>query len=214
MTNQNPIQLNIHFRVSQELEDQIIEVSNQIAEKYGSNWKLDSTISIPHFSMYLLAIPQKNLAKAQELAQTLSKDFKPLRIEVDGLFVAPSGQIMLAFNKQNIYYQYHLKILNVFNKLREGVQRKKYLDEAYFKSLPNKAKKYLRRYGSRYVLDQFDTHITISSFGDLTTSEIVAKEFKALFTNKTTKLEFFEITQDDYDTNDAVKIVFSKKLKS
>lgn len=137
---------------------------------------------------------------------------RPQNLEVGDL-ICEKNIIMLLFKKKNILYQYHLKVINAFNSLREGAQRKKYSDETAIKKLEDKHRKYIKRYGCRYILDLYHPHITVARFEDEEECQKALKKYKNIFDGKTTKLQSLQITKDDYETSNMKQLIFDQKLR-
>lgn len=211
-TMKNLTQLNVYFKITDPLYSDIIKISKEIKEKYNSSFWLDGDTFLPHLSLYLFALPKNNLPKVLKTAHDLAQEMRPVKIKTEELIATKENLIMLTFEKKNILYQYHLKALNAFNPLREEIQRKKYTDEKYFANLLRKDKKYLNRYGHRYILDQFHPHISIAMLENTSDCQKAIDKYSKTFKDKETKLEALQIMEDDYISSEAKKLIFDCKL--
>lgn len=205
-------QLNIYFKISEPYNSKIIEVSQNIKKEYDTFWTLDNKLFIPHFSLYLFALPKNNLPKVLEQADRLAASFQPINIEFDKLFISGRDRLMLGFKENETIYNYHLQVLEAFNQLREGKQRKKYANPDYFAKLPEPDRSCLEAYGYRFIKDKFKPHITLSVFNNETDCTNAFNQYRNTFSDLKAHLDYFQIMEDNYETSNATKIIYSKQL--
>lgn len=205
-------QLNIYFGISEPLNSQIIKASEDSRLKYSANWVLGNGISVPHYSLYLTAIPISNIQNVKVASDHLTKNFKRLEVKVEDIFIGRNNFVLLSFQKNEEIYKYHQMVLETFNTLREGALRKKYLNNDYISTLSDEQKELLNKYGSYYVLENFEPHITLTIAPDQDTAAKIVNKYKPLFIGKTAYLDSFQIMEDDYETNDAIRLVYNKSL--
>lgn len=216
MKNPKLTQVNVFLKISEPLYSEIINVSQEIYKDFRTDFSLDFSLGknryLPHLTLYLFALPENNLSILLKKAKEIASEMKSTHLEVENVIAAENKFVMLQFKKNNILYQYHLMALNSFNPLREKVQRKKYTMPDAIEKLENKQRKYIKRYGHRFILDQYQSHISLTTIESPQKSQEIAAKYKSRFAGKITKTESLCIMEDDYETGNAKGLIFSQKL--
>lgn len=129
------VTLNIFFKISNPLYQEIVKTSIEINQQYKSDFIVDDKIHFPHLPLYLFAAPMKNKSKIIQVTKNFAESIKPFVVKTTGIVIGEDGLIMVNFKTNKELYYYHLQALKMFNPLREGRLREKYQDEEYFASL-------------------------------------------------------------------------------
>lgn len=209
---ENNIIINLAFNIENPLHDEVIAVSCEIKKKYPSDFWVDDKRYFIHLPMYLFAAPKENKDKIIDAAKKISDQFYAIPIISKGLVTSSSGLLMVDFKKNKKLYDYHLRVLEVFNPLREGEIRNKYKDKEYFGTLSKRDKRIMKEYGHLYIFEKFHPHITISRIRDAKILKKVQAEYKDRFKNRRTKLATFQVIHDIYGEDDKSEILYKKYL--
>jgi len=211
--NNNSIcQFNVFFKISDPLYSEVINISQEINKNYPAKFYLDHKRALPHLSMYLFTTPNKNKEKVIETAKKLTKDLKPANLTARQLIAGSGGYIMLEFERSDEIYNTHCNVVNAFNPLRGGTQRKKYLDKDYFNKLSELNKTYLTKYGHKFVFDRYEPHVSISVLDKKKDQQEVVNKYSQRLVGKKTKIEAFRILEDNYETSGAKQLIYDELI--
>ena len=160
--------------VDPELENAIIEISEKFYEKYGSWWRLSPSIFPPHISLWLGYIPTKNESALINEVQNIVQSLDPIQLELGELDVISNGKdyyIKQNINRTQQLVDLHYLFLERLNQYREGYIEPKYLDEEKQKSMSPLMLDNINKYGTRFVAELFEPHISISYVDKMQASE-------------------------------------------
>lgn len=147
------------------LESSIIEISEKFYNKYNSWWRLSPNKFPPHISLWLGYIPTKNESALINEVQNIVQSLNPIQLELGELDIVPNGKHY--YIKQNICRtkqldDLHYLFLERLNQYREGYIEPKYLDADKQKSMSSLMIDNINKYGTRFVAELFEPHISIS----------------------------------------------------
>lgn len=205
-------QVNIALHIAEPFNTEVIDISQEIKNRYKSKYYLDDKVSLPHFTLYLFALPEKNRKRLLKTAQKFVDEIEPFELTAKDIIATNNNYIMLDFVSNEKVINSHKKVLELFNPLREGAQRKKYQDNNYIDGHTPKEKEYLLMYGHRFILDNFEPHLSLAIVEDKKKSDEVIRKYEKTLTGKTAYVDTLRITEDDFETSDAKDIIFEKKL--
>lgn len=209
------ITINIGFNISNPLHDLIVKTSQELRDKYGSDWFIDESKYHLHFPMYLMELPERNQAALVEVAEKFLGYCTRVNVKSAGLFSNPSGLIMVKFLFAEEVYALHTKALELFNPLRGGVIREKYKDASFLAKLPVLNRKYLEEYGTQYAFENYAPHVTIARVKSVESLAKIVHDYNSLFLDKEAQLDKFQIHKATFSDNkieDRTELIFDKPL--
>lgn len=159
MDKEKFVRLNVAFKMPQEVSEEAIKLSKEVAEKEGVYFTLDGVDFIPHATIYSPEYPEKNLEKVIETAEKIAKELSPVNfiykiLKEEEIF---SGSILVSFENSNEIKNIHEITVQKLNPFREGHLREKE------RNYSGKGKENIEKYGLPLVMNFYDPHITITS---------------------------------------------------
>ena len=119
---------------------------------------------------------------------------------------------MLDFEKNQNLDSAHKLAVKVMNPLRKDTLRKKYADEKYFLKQNPEEQILLKKYGHKYIYDNYTPHISLGFVEDSKLRKKMVKEISKNFQGRQTTVTYLKLIEDDYETSDAKEIIFSSSL--
>lgn len=214
---ENPVTINIAFNLTNPLHDLIVKNSLEIRDKYGSDWYIDENKYHLHFPMYLISIPEKNIDRLNEYALKLLTECRKIDVVSNGLFYNHGGLIMIRFDYNQDILNLHEKVVEIFNPLREGFLRDKYRDPELLAKLGSKERQYLQEYGSQYVFENYEPHVTIARVKDMQRLQEIIRNYDELFRGVKSCLDRLQIQQAIFSQDraeDRTVLVFDQIIES
>ncbi|MBI2356541.1 hypothetical protein HYV12_00575 [Candidatus Dojkabacteria bacterium] len=176
----NTMLINIGFNLLGPVYDLILKTSQEIRDRYNSDWYIDDKKYHLHFPMYLISIPSSNEALISGAAEEYLKYCKRVEVEIIDMFFNSNGLLMLKFLLTKEILDLHTLSLKYFNPLRENLLRDKYLDEKYLSKLSSEVRTNVLEYGSEYVLDNYVPHVTIARIKDVRQQNEILSNYRDL----------------------------------
>lgn len=147
------------------LANTMIEISENFYNKYDSWWRLSPDKFPPHISLWLGYIPTKNESLLIDKVQSIVHTLKPIQVELGDLDIVSNGKdyyIKQNVNKTNQLVDLHYLFLERLNQYRDGYIEPKYLDKDKQKNMSAIMLNNINKYGTRFVAELFEPHISIS----------------------------------------------------
>ena len=167
------IQLNIAFRMPENVAQEAMKLSREIAEKEDAYFVLDGVEYFPHATNYAVEFPEKNLDKVVQAVEELSVQFSPLEIcAIEN--IADQGWVGVYFVRSQQFKEIHTTFVEKLSPLRESRVREKFGDIGTFSS--NEERENIKNFGHPWVFDLYNPHLTITKLKDEKRAEIIAKE--------------------------------------
>lgn len=151
--------------VDSKLENSIIEISEKFYNEYDSWWRLSPNIFPPHISLWLGYIPTKNESALINEVQNIASALDPIQLELGELDIVSNGKdyyIKQNINRTKQLVDLHYLFLERLNQYREGYIEPKYLDKDKQNSMSSIMIDNINKYGTRFVAELFEPHISIS----------------------------------------------------
>lgn len=147
------VQLNIAFRVPEEVAKVAMKLSEEIAEKEDAYFVLDGVNYLFHITNYSVDVLEKNVEKMFEIIEKLAEDFSPVEFVFNKRINANLGWICVFFDCSQEIKNLHEAIVNAVSPLKKG------------QTAPSMA-------------DSYDPHVTITRLKDFNIAKKVASEMK------------------------------------
>lgn len=205
--------INIAFNISDPLKSKIIELSECIRDRHGSDWWVDDDRYHLHLPLYLFECPEHNLDRLVEESKNFAGSLRRIEVVVDSLFHNGKGLIMVDFSTPKQLYNYHVKALGVYNPIREGMLREKYRDTEYLKSLPEEDRHKIEKYGHLWVLDKYNPHVTISRLKDLGLADRLADENRADLVGQKAFITRLQVHEAIFGPKGYTKILVDEEIR-
>ncbi|MFA6250819.1 MAG: DUF1045 domain-containing protein [Candidatus Shapirobacteria bacterium] len=212
--NEGKSVINVAFNISNPLHDLIIKISLEIRDEYGSEWYVDDERYFLHYPLYLFAAPKRNEAKITEVAKNFGDILHRVEVESEEVFFNGGGLVMIKFKDNNKTYDYHQKALQLFNPLREGCQRDKYENESYRKTLPSDDQDKLNKYGHIYVLDRYESHITIARVRDLDVCQLLVNKYRKRLIGQKAMIDRLQVHEAVFGPEGKTVLIVDQALKN
>jgi 2'-5' RNA ligase len=122
---------------------------------------------------------------------------------------------MISFETNKDIMELHSKSLEIFNTLRSGLLRDKYTNKEYINQLSDTKRKYIKEYGSEYVLDYYKPHITIARIKDGDIQKEISNKYSQVFRNKTGELDRLQVHTPIFSKNkdeDCTILLYDKEI--
>lgn len=206
--------INAVFGIAEPLQSKITDLSLELKRKYDSKWWVDNERYLIHLPLYLFECPEKNRPKVIEKAEKFAQKLKKTKVKSKGLFYSERGLIMIEFSLPEGLYQYHKKALQTFNPLRKGIIREIYTEKEYWKRLSDLDKELVRKYGNKWVLDNYKPHITIANISSKENPKILDKIIERYDTKirGSCILDKFQIHEPKSKPVDKTELLFSRTI--
>jgi 2'-5' RNA ligase len=171
------IKINIAIKPPEKVAEKVMAANSETGNKYKVDFALDGINYYPHLTLYHVECPEKNL---ENIFQTLEKLLPKL------------GRIKLAFREVgreqisvSVYFSlsqeirdFHEKIIEKINPLRDGRIRDKYRELGQVSNLTSEQKENILKYGHPELMNLYKPHITIARLEDEVTAEKAVNEIK------------------------------------
>ncbi|MBN1618291.1 hypothetical protein JW887_03025 [Candidatus Dojkabacteria bacterium] len=209
---ENQSTLNAVFSISEPLKSEIIKISLEIKEKYGSTWWLDNKQYYLHLPLYLFACNKSSVPKAIEAGEKFAAKLEPIEVKVEDLFKSHGGLIMIKFSLPEKLYQYHIESLEIFNPIRNGCLRDKMKNKEFLEKLSDTERKNIDDYGHIWIKDKYSPHVTIARIEDESIANEIIDKYKFKFIGKKALIERFQIHEAFYGVDDRVELALDVKI--
>lgn len=167
------LQLNIAFRIPEEVAKIAMNLSEEIAQKEDAYFVLDGVEYFPHATNYAVEFPAKNLDKIIKAVEQLSLEFLPFEVSTT-MNIADQGWIGVYFEYSNIIRKMHSAFVKNLNPLRENRIRDKFESDDRFS--PEDERENIAKFGHPWVMELYEPHLTITKLKDEAAAEKVARE--------------------------------------
>jgi len=204
-------QFNLYLDISYPLRRDIVKASNELKGKSKSVFRLDLD-KFMHLSLYLFTTPEQSKADVLAVVEQIAKELKPFSVMVTGARASSDGLIMISFEKNNHINSIHKLAVKLLNPLRKNTLRKKYTDQEYFLKQTSTDQKLLKKYGHKYVHDNYNPHISLGFVEDDKLCKKIVVGLSERFEGKSAIVTHLKLIEDDYETSDAKEIIFSSSL--
>lgn len=174
MLEEKYVQLNIAFRMPEEVAQEAMKLSREIAEKEDAYFVLDGATYFPHATNYAVEFPEKNLEKIINTVQELVADFAPLEICATEN-IAEQGWVGVYFEYSQQFKEIHTAFVEKLSPLRENRIREKF-DIGTFSS--EEEQENIEKYGHPWILNLYNPHLTITKLKDNIIAEKIARELE------------------------------------
>jgi 2'-5' RNA ligase len=174
MSEEKFLQLNIAFRIPENVAKVAMELSREIAEKEDAYFVLDGVEYFPHITNYNIEIPEKNLEKLIEAVGKLAKEFSSVEFIFDDNIMADTGWIAPYFERTQRLKDIHEGFIGALNILRENHIREKFMKSNEFSS--DEEQENVVKFGHPWVMGLYEPHLTITRLKDNDIAEKVSKE--------------------------------------
>lgn len=170
--------LNVGFNIDNPLHDLICETTQEIRDIYGSDWYIDDIRYHLHYPLFLFVAPTKNIQKIIDATKLFATKIERIEVECIDLISNQSGLIMMIFKENTKIYDHHIESLQIYNPLRDGLQRDKFNSDEKIKSFPIEEQKNIKEFGHIYIKNLYKPHITIARIPNVENRDKVIKQYK------------------------------------
>lgn len=154
--------LNVVVRPSEEIRQQTIQWSRDIAKNFKCNYTLDDKTCFVHLTIYQAEYPTKNRNSVEKELAELARCIKPFTVN----FAAFMPYIGFVFYNATLpnppLLQLHQLLVKKLDPLREGAINKMFESMLKLKEVPEAKKRKIITFGSPNVHDTYNPHITIT----------------------------------------------------
>ena len=142
-----------------------IEASQLLAQRFGSHLILDEQQTLPHISLYHVAVERRRAAEFEQTLTRIAERTAPDKLQVTGVHIYREfGSIALTISKPDWLRRLYLKILHRANPLRDRSFDNEHAWGA--DRLSPAERKFIARYGTPLVGRYFIPHITLAALKD------------------------------------------------
>ncbi|MDE6435057.1 MAG: hypothetical protein K2L07_12610 [Lachnospiraceae bacterium] len=146
------------------VEEKIIKLSQKLYDEYDSWWRL-SDVFPPHISLWLAYLPTKNEVAVIEEIKEIVKNIGSINVELADVDIKDNNKeyyVNQGIIKTEQLTNLHYVMLERLNQYREEYICPKYLTEESQNSMSDLMKENVKKYGTRFVAQLYDPHISIS----------------------------------------------------
>lgn len=146
------------------VEEKIVKLSQKLCDEYDSWWRL-SDVFPPHISLWLAYLPTKNEVAVIEEIKEIVKNIGSISVKLADVDIKDNSKeyyVNQGIIKTEQLTNLHYVMLERLNQYREGYICPKYLTEESQNSMSDLMKENVKKYGTRFVAQLYDPHISIS----------------------------------------------------
>ncbi len=147
-----------------------IEQSQKLSDGRHCDYVLDGRNIHPHITIYSPEFPSRNLDRLLAEIESVVKRNSEFSVTFDDP-VTEDSYIVVKLKDSPDHKALHMDVLTAANPLREGVLRKKYMDEELLAGLDHNARRNISKYGYDKVRDNYPRHISIIKYSENETAE-------------------------------------------
>lgn len=170
MNEEKFIQLNVAFRIPEDVAKVAIELSREIAEKEDAYFVLDGVEYFPHISNYYIDVLESEIGKICEEMEEIVKNFSPVEFTYS-FKRANDGWVMVFFENTDEVMKLHEAIVGriskKFFKRSVKIEGERLMDH----QIEN-----IEKFGKPTVMDLYEPHLTFTRLKDIKIAEKVTKE--------------------------------------
>jgi len=154
-----------------------IEASRRIAQRFGSHLILDEQQTLPHISLYHVAVERRRAEEFEQTLTCIAERTAPDKLQVTGVHIYREfGSIAMTVSKPDWLRRLYLKIIHRTNPLRD----RSFDNERAWgaERLSPSERKFIARYGTPLIGRYFIPHITVAALKDRTQLDAAAAIIK------------------------------------
>jgi 2'-5' RNA ligase len=167
--------INIAFRVSKDIESEVINLSQEIGKSNDSYFVLNGINFYPHITIYSSIFSESNLSDILEIVDNFAQKLNSINLEFDRV-ESGQGYISLNFISSDKIKKIHEEFVKALNPLRRALTENDLSD--YHIVFNEKQKKNIINYGYPDAMDLYSPHMTIIRLKDEKIADERAKEIK------------------------------------
>ena len=160
MQEEKFIRLNVVIKPPAKIVEEIIKLSQSIADKYSHEFVLDGKNFYPHITVYSPLYPEKNLKKVVNKVGCFIDDFEVINLKIKKI-KAGQAYIGVEFEYTDEIKKFHELIVKKLNPLREGNYKSEYDVSDYRMKISEEKKKNIAKYGYPNAMTLYRPHMTI-----------------------------------------------------
>lgn len=205
----------IYFRVDKDFNSKVERISSEISKNYNSEYGVFGKGYVPHLTLYLFAAPLKNTKKMIKEIKKIAQKIDPFVLLVDKLILSYDGWLMIDFKNSSKIAEYHRKVVNSINPLRDGILRKKYRKEKELSRHSEEEIEILKKYGDRHAMGSFHTHLSLAKIENMEDAKRALQNYKNSLVGESVgliSLDFVKVVGDESAGNG--RLLFRYKFLS
>lgn len=163
MIEEEATSLNIAILASGEVADQAIQISQDVASSYPTEFILDKDRFLPHITVCQAHFPVRNISQVQEAIKTIVGSQKPFRVIMGEFVTILDTFLWWNCEKTESLQKLHDQIIKETNELRENLILPHL---ATITGMTDEDRADMQEYGALKIGPRFSPHITITRLSD------------------------------------------------
>lgn len=206
------VTINIFLSVDSGFEKQIIDLSLKLRNEYDLDYYVDGKRFYPHLSLLGLYVLESSLKEIVEMAEVFFSKHEKLKISTNDVFCSSSGILMLRIEKNEQLFNIHKQTLDTFNTYRQGLINEKYQNQDYLQNLSKKDRDLISKYGSKWVLDNYDPHITFARLKNKDDFNSIKSDCETILSRRAISANTVKITREYFGEDNRSELTFEQHL--
>lgn len=151
--------INIAYVIMDTQKSECISLSKKrLNEKYSSKIILDTENTLPHITLYKAKFEEENINSVLEVVQQIVSNYKSILIPFLRFEKIFDWGVYVQYEKTKELFALHQDLIEQINSLRnEWIWASRWRDQDF---LTPKHEEYQDKYGSYFILDYFQPHVT------------------------------------------------------
>lgn len=158
--NEPATALNIVILPSDEVAAKSIQMSEALTSRFSSEFTLNNSTFRPHITIYQGYFPNKNLDLLRATIQKLSSQSQKFPVVMSDFWISPGRFVWWDAKKSLEIMDFHQKVMNAVNPLREGLVAPPALSQ--LEELGERERQNVLKTGAIYHGDLYVPHITLT----------------------------------------------------
>jgi|SRR5579872_1234300 len=155
------MRLNVAFIPPDQVLDQAVLLSRQIASENDAYFILNQRDYLGHITIYSPEYAEEQTDNVIKALEELSKSFQPINFKFLKL-ASRQGYIGIEYKRTSEIQDVHEKLVNTLNPLRQGLVRDKYKNQDYKMNFSKEQIDNIEQYGYPDAMKLYKPHLTIT----------------------------------------------------
>lgn len=169
------IKLNIAIKPSADVVSEAMRIVSDIEIEREPVFSLDNINFLPHITIYYTEFPEESLDSILKEVDKLAKETKTFKLDFTSI-ETNKGFLGIRIESTEEFIALHQNALNLIPPLRGDHVREKHKEShEYFKSLDEKRKENVKKYGNPEVDTLFRPHLTMALLDSPGAAEMLAE---------------------------------------
>lgn len=151
--------LNIAILPSEKIIEQAIEMSQKISDEVGSRFVLNSSLLIPHITVYQARYPSENIDKLRNITKILASERELFKITLEKISVSHETFLFWNCEENQLLQDLQNKVVELANPLRKGLIPDSLTDVT---GLSEGDRYDVEHFGALLIGPRYEQHITIT----------------------------------------------------